>query len=200
MSIQQGLNNNAVVEGDASESIFRYAVGWENKTGNLPWAPLKTLDDAVDSVKKKTVKYAFSFESKGATMLRRDNLCDKIYAVPMVKRYSGGWYYGISIPRELRQEIDPALAILVLEDLPRKSSRAFGESLLNCGNLTGKLDCKVLLFILLLTVGQILVKNIAALILSCRWSGIENLILSQTRNSTWYDSALEIVGDSLYRK
>ncbi len=169
-----GLNNYAVVEGDASETIFRYAVGWENKTGNVPWAPVKTLDDAVDSVEDKTVKYAFSFESTVATMLRRDNLCEKIYPIPMVKRYSGGWYYGISIPRQLRQKIDQALAVLVLEDLPRKSSRAFGVSQLNCGNLTGELDYKVLLFILLLTVGPILLKHIGALILSSCWPDIEN--------------------------
>ncbi len=169
-----GLRNYAVVEGDAYETTFRYAVGWENKTGIVPWVPVKTLDDAVNLVERRTVKYAFSFESTGASILRRDNLCEKIYAIPTVKRDSGGWYYGTSIPRELRQKIDQALAALVLEDLPRKSRRAFGMSQLNCGYLADELDYKVLLFILLLTVGPIVLKHFAALILSCWWPDIEN--------------------------
>ncbi len=172
-----GLANFAVVEGDASETIFKYALGWGNSKRRIPWVPVKTLDDAITLVRNKTVKYAFSFELIAGTILRRDNLCNEISAIPTAKRDSGGWYYGISISPLLRQRIDKALATLVLEDLPRKSMKAFGMSPLNCGNLTGELDFKVLLFILLLTVGPILLKHIVALILSCYWPDIENPVI-----------------------
>ena len=169
-----GLHNYAVVEGDASETIFRYAVGWQNEKGKVPWIPVRTLNAALALVRNGTVKYAFSYDTMAATILRRDNLCDEVYAIPTQKRDSAGWYYSVSIPRKLRQKIDHALGTLALEDLPRKSMKAFGMSELNCGNLAGQLDYKVLLFILLLTVGPILLKQIAALIFSRYWPDIEN--------------------------
>ncbi len=169
-----GLENFAIVEGDASETIFKYAVGWEGNKRKVPWVPVKTLEDAIALVRNRTVKYAFSFELIVATILRRDNLCEEISVIPTVKRDYGGWYYGTSISRNLRQRIDKALASLVLEDLPRKSMNDFGMSTLNCWNFTGELNYKVLLFILLLTVGPILLKHVAALILSCYWPDIEN--------------------------
>ncbi len=168
-----GLRNYAIVEGDSTETIFKYAVGWNNKTRKYPWVPVKTLDDAIKLIRDKTVKYGFSIETTVANRLRRDNLCDVISAIPTEKKDSGGWYYGISISRQLRQKIDTALATLVLEELPRKSKKEFGLSPLSCGRLTGELDYKVLLFILLLTVGPILLKHFASLILSRCWPDIE---------------------------
>ncbi len=67
------LRNYALVEGDASETIFRYAVGWENKKGKVLWVPVKALVDAINLIRNKTVKYAFSFETTVPVML----WCDK---------------------------------------------------------------------------------------------------------------------------
>ncbi len=167
------LHNYAIVEGDSTETIFKYAVGWNNKKRKYPWVPVKTLEDAIQLIRNKKVKYGFSIETTVASRLRRDNLCDVISAIPTEKKDSGGWYYGISISRLLRQKIDKALAMLVLEELPRKSKKDFGLSPLSCGTLTGELDYKVLLFILLLTVGPILLKHFASLILSRCWPDID---------------------------
>ncbi len=99
---------------------------------------MKTLDDAIALVRNRIVKYAFSFDTTIATILQRDNLCDQLYPIPTAKKDSSGWYYGISIPPQLRQKIDQALGILVLKDLPRKAMESFGMSELNCRNLSGE--------------------------------------------------------------
>ena len=169
-----GLHQSADVEGTASETIFRYAVGWVDKKGKVPWFLVRTLDEAIALVRNKAVKYAFAFETISAAILRRDNLCDVISARPMVKNKFGGWYYGASIPLILRQKIDEALITLVFEDLPRKSVKFLGRSLLDCRKSTDELDDRILVLILLLTVGPILLKHLASLILSCFWSDLEN--------------------------
>ena len=160
-----GLRNFAIVEGDASEAIFRHAFGWENKTGDVPWMQVKTLDDAIALVRNKTVKYAFSLETAIHAMLLCERMGDSISATPMVKRDYGGWYYAIGIPPKLRQKIDKALGTLVLEDLPRKSLEVFEISPVDCQKRTHGLDYKVVLFILLWTVVPILLYHIGACIL-----------------------------------
>ncbi len=163
-----GLRNYAIVEGDASETLFRYAVGWENEKGKVPWVPVRTLGDAITLVRNKSVKYAFSSETAVATILWRDKLDDEICAIPTVKRDSGGWYYGIGIPRRLRQKIDKALGTLVLDDVPRKSLEGLELPPIDCGKLAVALDYKVLIFFPLLIVAAIIIFRSAPSILSLR--------------------------------
>ena len=130
------------------------------------------MEDAIELVRNKTMKHAFSFETIAATTMNRFELCDEMTAILTVKMDFGGWYYAISIPRQLRTQINEALATLVLEDLPRKSRNVFKMSPLNCGQLTSQLDDRVLILILSLTVGPILLKHLASLILSCCWPNL----------------------------
>ena len=112
-----GLRNFAVVKDSASETVFKYAVGWDAKRGKVPWVRASSLKEIIELVKNKTVKYAFSSETSVANVLHSENLCNTLVAVPTDKRDVGGWYYSSSVPVELRTNIDKALSKLVLKQL-----------------------------------------------------------------------------------
>ena len=169
-----GLKNFAVVKEAASETIFKYAAGLEDLVGTVPWVRGESLDDIIDMVVKKRVKYAFSFQSTVSNILYLDNLCDKVVAVPTEKRDAGGWYYGINIPMELRSNIDKALSNLVLKQKPNDWRNQYGESPLSCGRVTGGIDHKVIMVLFALTVGPFLLKHFVSMALSYCWSDIEH--------------------------
>ena len=53
------LWNFAVVKGAASKTVFKYAVGWNGKRRKFPWVRGGSLEEIIELVKTKTVKYAF---------------------------------------------------------------------------------------------------------------------------------------------
>ncbi len=128
-----GLRNFAVVKGAASETVSKYAVGWDGKRGNFSWVRGGSQEEIIELVKTKIVKYAFSFETAVANVLHSENLCDSLVAVPTDKKDVGGWYYSSSVSIEVRTNIDKALSKLVLKQLPIEWRKAYGSSLLSCG-------------------------------------------------------------------
>ena len=169
-----GLKNFAVVKEAASETIFKYAAGLEDFIGTVPWVRGEKLDDIIDMVMEKRVKYAFSSQASVSNMLYLHNLCDKVVAVPTEKTEAGGWYYGTNIPMELRSNIDKALSKLVLEQKPKAWRNQYGESPLSCGRVTEEIDHKVIMVLLALTVGPFLLKHFVSMALSCCWTNIEH--------------------------
>ncbi len=81
------------------------------------------------------MKYAFSFETTVANVLRGENVCHTLVAVPTDKKDEGGWYYSSSVPIELRTNTDKALSKLVLKQLPNQWRKAYGSSPLSCGKV-----------------------------------------------------------------
>ena len=168
------VKNFAVVKGSASETIFKYAAGKEDLIGTVPWFQGESSGDIIDMVVKRQIKYAFSVQSTVSNILYLDNLCDKVVAVPMEKRDSGGWYYGTNIPIELRLNIDRAMSKLVLKQKPKVWRNQYGESPLSCGKVTGEIDHKVIMVLFALTVGPFLLKHFVLMALSCCWPDIEH--------------------------
>ena len=162
----------AVIDGDASETIFKAAIDWA--AGKEPeWKQPKTMKGLTDLIVKRQVKYGIQFDTFVANVLHSENLCDSIVAVPTEKRDFGGWFYGSGVPIESRTRIDIALSTLALAKKPQTWIDRYGEAPLNCGKVAGRICYKVLLVLLLLTVAPFLVKHIVALILSCYCTDIE---------------------------
>ncbi len=80
------------MKGEASETVFKYAIGWDENTGRFPWVWGSSLQEIIELVKKKTVKFAFSFETTVARVLHNENLCNTLVAVPTDKRNVGACY------------------------------------------------------------------------------------------------------------
>ena len=162
----------AVIEGDASETIFKAAIDW--KADKKPeWKQPKALKDLTDLIVTRQVKYGIQFDTVVANVLQSENLCDSLVAVTTEKREFGGWFYGSGVPIESRTRIDTALSALALAKKPQTWVDRYGEAPLNCGKVAGRIYYKVLLVLLLLTAAPFLVKHIVALILSCYCTDIE---------------------------
>ena len=167
-----GVKNFAVIKGDASETIFKAAIGW---AGNKKpeWKQPKSFKALTDLIVKKRAKYAISFHTLVAKALQSENLCDSIVAVPTEKREAGGWFYGSGVPSKLRTTIDMALSTLTLAKKPQIWIDQYGKSPLNCGKVAGMIGYKVILVLLLFTVVLLLLPSILFLILSCYCTEIE---------------------------
>ena len=169
-----GLEQSTVVKGSASETILKYATGWDKPRGKLPWVRGSSLEEIVQLVKNKTVKYAVSFESTIANVLHSENLCNTLVAVRTDKKDVGGWYYSSSVPTDLRTNIDKALSNLVLKQLPNQWKKAYGSAPLSCGKDTGAIGYEVLVVLLALTVCPFVLKHLISVALSHWWPDVEH--------------------------
>ncbi len=128
----------AVVKDAASETAFKYAVGWVGTRGKLPWVRASSLEEIIELVKNKTVKYAFSFKTSVANVLHNENLFNTLVAVPTDRRDVGGWYYSSTVRVEFGRNIGKALSTLVLNQFSNQSRKVYGSSALNCGEVMGR--------------------------------------------------------------
>ncbi len=169
------LQQFTMVRGSVSETIFKYAVGRIDEKGSRKpeWGRAQNLDEMIDTIMKNRrgkVRFIFTFESTVRNYLYRRNLCNEITVAKLEKTLGGGWYYGASVPKDVRVRIDKALSVLDLMNVPRKSFTEHGIIPIDCGDrLAHKIGHEVLLILLLLTVGPLMALYGLFMLLSVYW-------------------------------
>ncbi len=102
------------------------------------------LETMVTALRKKEVRYIFTFEQNIKFWLNKLKLCDVVAVTPLRHPTVGGWYYGISIPVPVRTRIDKILQFLwVIQDGINGDERFKGVPL-DCGASFTKVDHSVL--------------------------------------------------------